>query len=160
MAGIVPTGADRARCEATYLDNLQFATRTAAGTDVTLLLEPLNPIDFPGYFLMSVPQAKGVIDAVGAANLKVQFDVYHQQMAHGAIAATLRVHFASVGHLQIAGVPGRNEPDDGQEINTRYLFEELDKLGYGGWVGCEYRPRAGTLAGLGWARAWGVHARA
>lgn len=156
MSGVVPAGIERARCEATLLTNLQFATQAAASAGVTLVLEPLNTINFPGYFLTSVPQAKGLIEAVGAANLKIQFDIYHQQMAHGAIAATLRGHFPQVGHVQIAGVPNRHEPDEGQEINTRYLFGVLDELGYDGWVGCEYRPRAGTLAGLGWTKAWGI----
>ncbi|HEY1722321.1 MAG TPA: 2-oxo-tetronate isomerase [Magnetospirillaceae bacterium] len=160
MAGIVPAGIDKARCEATYIENLKFATKTAASAGVLLVLEPLNPTDFAGYFLSSVPQAKGIIDAVGAPNLKVQFDIYHQQMAHGSIASTLKAHFASVGHVQIAGVPGRHEPDEGQEINTRYLFGLLDELGYDGWVGCEYRPRAGTVAGLGWTKAWGITPKA
>ncbi len=156
MAGIVPAGADKARHEATYVENLKHAARAAAGAGVLLVLEPLNPIDFPGYFLSSVPQAKGIIDAVGASNLKVQFDIYHQQMAHGAIVPTLRTHFALVGHVQIAGVPGRHEPNEDQEINTRFVFGQLDALGYDGWVGCEYRPRAGTVPGLGWTREWGI----
>lgn len=156
MSGAVPAGLDRARCEAVLLTNLQFAAKAAASAGITLVLEPLNTLDFPGYFLTSVPQAKGVIEAVGAANLKIQFDIYHQQMAHGAIAATLRNHFSFVGHVQIAGVPDRHEPDDRQEINTRYLFGVLDELGYDGWVGCEYKPRAGTLTGLGWTHAWGI----
>ncbi len=156
MSGVVPVGLERARCEATLLTNLQLATRAAASAGVTLVLEPLNTIDFPGYFLTSVPQAKGLIEAVGAANLKIQFDIYHQQMAHGAIAATLRGHFPQVGHVQIAGVPNRHEPDESQEINTRFLFGALDELGYDGWVGCEYRPRNGTAVGLAWTRAWGI----
>jgi hydroxypyruvate isomerase len=156
MAGVVPAGADKARYEATYIENLKFATKAAASAGVLLVLEPLNLVDFPGYLLTSTPQAKGIIDAVGAPNLKVQFDIYHQQMAHGAIAPTLKTYFAQVGHVQIAGVPGRHEPNEGQEINTRYLFGLLDELGYDGWIGCEYRPRAGTLAGLGWTREWGV----
>ena len=156
MSGIPAKGAHLERCESVWLENLSFAAKEAASAKVTLVLEPLNPTDFPGYFLTSVPRAKALIDEVGAPNLKIQFDIYHQQMAHGTIAGTLRAHFALVEHVQIAGVPGRNEPDAGQEIQTRFLFEELDRLGYKGWVGCEYRPRAGTSAGLGWAAACGV----
>ena len=158
MSGIVPSGVEFARCEAVEIENLKFAARQAASTNVTLVLEPLNTTDFPGYFLTSVPQAKAVIEAVGAPNLRIQFDIYHQQMQHGAIAATLKAHYPLVEHVQIAGSPGRHEPDGTQEINTKYLFGVLDELGYGGWVGCEYRPRAGTVAGLGWTREWGIAA--
>jgi len=159
MSGIAPAGMEKSRCEAVWVENLKFAAKAAASAGITLVLEPLNMTDFPGYFLTSAPQAKGLIDAVGAPNLKIQFDIYHQQMAHGAIAATLRAHYAFVDHVQIAGSPGRHEPDETQEINTRYLFGVLDELGFGGWVGCEYRPRAGTIPGLGWTRAWGITPR-
>jgi len=159
MSGIVPAGISMERCEAVEVENLRFATKAAASAGIMLVLEPLNHTDFPGYFLTSVPQAKALIEAVGAPNLRVQFDIYHQQMAHGAIAATLKAHYALVDHVQIAGSPGRNEPDDTQEINTKYLFGVLDGLGYAGWVGCEYRPKAGTIPGLGWTRAWGISPR-
>lgn len=160
MAGIVPVGADRARCEATYIENLKFATKAAASTGTLLVLEPLNLVDNPGYFLTSSPQAKTIIAAVGAPNLKIQFDIYHQQMSWGSIATSLKAHFDLVGHVQIAGVPGRHEPNEGQEINIPYVFGLLDELGYDGWVGCEYRPRAGTVPGLAWTRAWGVMPKA
>ena len=159
MAGIVPSGVERTRCQAIYVDNLKRAAEAARSAGITVVIEPLNPTDFPGYFLSSVPQAREIIDSVGAPNLRIQFDIYHQQMAHGAVVATLRAHFALVGHVQIAGVPGRNEPDDDQELNTQFIFGALDELGYDGWVGCEYRPRAGTLAGLGWTREWGIAPR-
>jgi hydroxypyruvate isomerase len=159
MAGRMPPDADRAHYEAVYVENLRFAARAAASAGITLLLEPLNLVDNPGYFLTGSPQAAAIIAAVGAPNLKIQFDIYHQQMAHGAIATTLGEHYSLVGHAQIAGVPGRHEPDDGQEINTRFVFGLLDELGYDGWVGCEYRPRGATVAGLGWARPWGVTPR-
>jgi hydroxypyruvate isomerase len=159
MSGIVPAGVTMERCEAVEVENLRFATKAAASAGIMLVLEPLNHTDFPGYFLTGVPQAKKLIEAVGAANLRLQFDIYHQQMAHGAIAATLKAHYGLVEHVQIAGSPGRNEPDEAQEINTKYLFGVLDELGYGGWVGCEYRPRAGTIPGLAWTRAWGIAPR-
>ena len=160
MAGMPPAGADQARCEAVYIENLKFAAKAAASAGVLLVIEPLNLVDNPGYFLTSSPQAKKIIQAVGAPNLKIQFDIYHQQMAWGSIATNLKVHFDLVGHVQIAGVPNRHEPDEGQEINTRYVFGQLDELGYDGWVGCEYRPRAGTVAGLGWTKAWGITPKA
>jgi len=159
MSGIVPAGVAFEKCEAVEIENLRFAVKQAASAGVTLVLEPLNHTDFPGYFLSSVPQAKKIIDAVGAPNLRIQFDIYHQQMAHGAIAATLKAHFGLVDHVQIAGSPGRNEPDEKQEINAKYLFGVLDELGFGGWVGCEYRPRAGTVPGLAWTREWGITPR-
>ncbi len=160
MAGIVPPGADRAACEATYLANLRQAAPAAAAAGVTLLLEPLNQRDFPGYFLNRNGQARAIIEAVAHPALKLQFDVYHTQMSEGFLAETLRENFALVGHIQIAGVPGRNEPDAGQEINYPYLFQRIDELGYAGWIGCEYRPRAGTRAGLGWAAPFGIRASA
>ncbi len=156
MAGVVPAGADLARCEATFVENLKFATKAAAGTGILLVLEPLNLVDNPGYFLTSSPQAKKIIEQVGANNLKIQFDIYHRQMSWGTIATNLKEMFPLVGHVQIAGVPNRHEPNEGQEINVPYVFGLLDELGYDGWVGCEYRPKAGTVPGLGWAKAWGV----
>lgn len=160
MAGTVPAGMDPARCEATFIENLRHGAKVAASAGLVLEIEPLNLVDFPGYFLIGIPLAKRIIEAVGAPNLRLQFDIYHQQMSTGAIAPSLKANFAMVEHVQIAGVPGRNEPDDKNEIQTEYLFGLLDELGYTGWVGCEYRPRAGTLAGLGWTREWGIAPRA
>jgi hydroxypyruvate isomerase len=122
------------------------------------MIEPLNPTDFPGYFLNSPRQARRIIEAVGAHNLRLQYDFYHQQMAHGALSETFRAHLDIIGHVQIAGVPGRHEPDESQEISFPYILTLLDASGYDGWVGCEYRPRAGTEAGLAWARKYGVAA--
>jgi len=158
MAGIVPAGADRAACEATYRANLQAAAEAAAGAGVTLLIEPLNKRDFPGYFLNRNDQAVGILTAIGHPRLKLQYDAYHTQMSEGSLAETLRQNFARVGHIQIAGVPGRNEPDGRQEINYAFLLGLIDELGYDGWVGCEYRPRAGTEAGLAWAAPYGIKA--
>ena len=160
MAGIVPAGADRAACEATFLANLRLAAPAAAAAGVVLLIEPLNQRDFPGYFLNRNAQARAIIEAIDHPALRLQFDVYHTQMSEGSLAETCRENFALVGHIQVAGVPGRNEPDGGQEINYPYLFRRIDELGYGGWIGCEYRPRAGTRAGLGWAAPFGITASA
>jgi len=160
MAGIVPAGVDRAACEATYLANLRRAAPAAAAAGVVLLLEPLNQRDFPGYFLNRNSQARAIIEAVDHPTVRLQFDAYHTQMSEGFLAETLRENFAIVGHIQIAGVPGRNEPDQRQEINYPYLFQRIDELGYDGWIGCEYRPRAGTRAGLAWAAPFGIKASA
>ncbi len=156
MAGLVPAGADPARYRGTFVENLAWAAEVAAKSRVDLLLEPLNPMDFPGYVVGTVPAALAIIAAVGAPNLGLQYDLYHAQMMQGRLADTLAGNLAGIRHIQIAGVPGRHEPDGDQEINFPHLFRQLDALGYAGWVGCEYRPRAGTVAGLGWARPWGI----
>jgi hydroxypyruvate isomerase len=151
MSGRMPDGADPAHWHATAVANLREAARRCAVHGITLLIEPLNTRDNPGYFLTSQAQAHALLDAVGAPNLRVQLDLYHCQIMEGDLATHVREGLPRVGHVQIAGVPGRHEPDVG-EIHYPYLFELLDALGYAGWVGCEYRPRAGTRAGLGWAK--------
>ena len=153
MAGVLPEGADPHACEAVYIDNLHHAAAEAARFGVTLLIEPINPIDMPGYFLTHQAQARRLIAAVGADNVRVQLDLYHCQMTEGRLSRTLTEQWPHLGHIQIAGVPGRHEPDEAGEINYRWLFGELDRLGYDGWVGCEYKPRAGTREGLEWLNA-------
>ncbi len=152
MAGCLPEGADPAQCRATYIENLQYAARQCAAHGITVLIEPINQRDMPGYLLSRQDDAHAIRAAVGATNLLVQMDFYHAQIMEGDVAATFRKYQAHIGHVQIAGVPDRHEPDTG-ELNYHYLFELLDELGYDGWVGCEYRPAAGTLQGLGWMRA-------
>jgi hydroxypyruvate isomerase len=149
MAGLVPAGADLAVMRATFVANLRLAARQCAVHGITLLIEPINTRDMPGYFLSYQQQAHDIVAEVGEPNLKVQMDWYHCQIMEGDLAMRLRQHFAGVGHIQIAGVPERHEPDSG-ELNYPYLYALLDELGYDGYVGCEYRPRAGTSAGLGW----------
>ncbi|MDR7380059.1 hydroxypyruvate isomerase [Rhodoferax ferrireducens] len=156
MAGIVPTDQDRDKLLPRYEANLAWAAEQAAAAGVDVLIEPINSRDMPGYFLSRQDQAHAIVQAVGAANLKVQMDLYHCQIMEGDLAMQLRRHLPTgrVGHIQIAGVPERHEPDQG-EINYPYLFALLDTLGYTGHVGCEYRPRrgavaGGTSAGLGW----------
>lgn len=151
MAGLLPAGADRSRHRAVYVDNLRYAAEVLAQHGLDLLIEPINTRDIPGYFLNTQAEAHAVREEVGAANLKVQMDFYHVQIVEGDIAMKFRKYFEHVGHIQVAGVPERNEPDDG-EVNYRYLFRLVDELGYGGWIGCEYRPRAGTTQGLGWLK--------
>ena len=155
MAGVLPEGADRAvreRARATFVNNLRFAAREALRHDVALTIEPINTRDIPGYFLNTQAEAHAIREEVGASNVGVQMDLYHAQIVEGDLSEKLRRWLPHIGHIQIAGVPHRHEPDVG-EINYLYLFDLLDELGYQGWVGCEYRPRNGTSAGLGWMKA-------
>jgi hydroxypyruvate isomerase len=155
MAGLAPTGADRAALRATYVDNLAWAAGEAAKSGIDVLIEPINTRDIPGYFLNRQDEAHAIVQEVGAANLKVQMDLYHCQIVEGDLAMKLRRYLPTgrVGHLQIAGVPQRHEPDLG-EVNYAYLFDLLDELGWAGHIGCEYRPRGATSAGLGWMAAY------
>ena len=154
MAGMVSAGADRAVMRATYVANLRWACEQAKPAGRTLLIEPINGRDMPGYFLSRQDDAHAVIAEVGADNLKVQMDLYHCQIVEGDLAMKIRQYLPTgrVGHFQIAGVPDRHEPDQG-EVDFGYLFGVIDATGYDGWIGCEYRPAAGTSAGLGWLRA-------
>ncbi|MDO8905239.1 2-oxo-tetronate isomerase [Hydrogenophaga sp.] len=149
MAGLVPAGSDAASQRASYVANLRRAAARLAPLGVSLLIEPINSRDMPGYFLSLQQQAHDVLAEVGAPNLKVQMDFYHCQIMEGDLSKRLQKHFAGVGHIQIAGVPDRHEPDHG-EVNFPHLFDLLDRLGFEGFVGCEYRPKAGTSEGLGW----------
>ena len=154
MAGALPETADlqeRALARATYLHNLRVAAREAEGEGIELTIEPINPRDIPGYFLNTQTEAHAIREEVGAANLKVQMDFYHAQIVEGDLSEKVKRWLPHIGHIQIAGVPGRHEPDTG-EIHYPHLFALLDELGYSGWVGCEYKPRNGTLAGLGWMK--------
>jgi hydroxypyruvate isomerase len=154
MAGVLPEKAEaqeRARYRSTFVSNLRHATREAEASGVELTIEPINPRDMPGYFLNTQTEAHAIREDVGAANLKVQMDFYHAQIVEGDLSEKVKRWLPHIGHIQIAGVPGRHEPDAG-EINYAHLFALLDELGYPGWIGCEYRPRNGTLAGLGWIK--------
>lgn len=153
MAGLIQAGQDRKRHKETYLRNLAYAAEQAASLGVTILIEPINPRDMPGYFLNRQDEAQAICRELDIPNLMVQFDVYHCQIVEGDIATKLRRDMSGIGHIQIAGVPERHEPDRG-ELNYPYLFELMDELKYDGWVGCEYRPRGGTSAGLGWLQNW------
>jgi hydroxypyruvate isomerase len=149
MAGLAGPGDDHARHRDTYLSNLALAADRARSAGITIVIEPINTRDMPGYFLSRQDDAQAICREVGAANLKVQFDCYHCQIVEGDLATKLQRDIAGIGHIQIAGVPERHEPDLG-ELNYPYLFSLIDALGYDGWIGCEYRPRAGTSDGLGW----------
>jgi hydroxypyruvate isomerase len=155
MAGLVHHGANRA----TYVQNLATAARMAKGTGVDIIIEPINTRDIPGYFLNRTAEARSIIhevwSATGLQNVGLQFDLYHRQVMEGDVATAVREYAPITRHYQIASPPDRGEPDEG-ELNYRYLFDLIDKSGYTGFVGCEYKPRAGTLAGLSWAKALGV----
>jgi len=150
MAGLWPEGRDKAEGERTYIDNLRWAADRAASAGLTCVIEPINTRDIPGYFLNYTGQAMRLIAAVGRPNLQLQLDLYHVQIMEGDLAAKVRSLAGRYPHVQIAGNPGRHEPDVG-EINYPYLFDLFDEIGYRGWIGCEYRPRGDTIAGLGWA---------
>ena len=147
---------DAAAAESTFVANVRWAADAAASRGVRILLEPLNTVDNPGYFLTRSAQARRIIDQVARDNVRMQYDIYHMQIMEGRLADTIRAQLDVIGHFQISGVPGRHEPDARQEINYPFLLALIDELGFDGWVGCEYRPRAGTLAGLEWARPYGV----
>jgi len=158
MAGLVPPGADAATVRATYIANLRHAAEQAAPHSIQILLEPINGRDMPGFFLSRQDEAHALVVEIGAANVQVQMDLYHCQIVEGDLAMKIRQYLPTgrVGHLQIAGVPERHEPDVG-EVNYPYLFRLIDSLGYDGWIGCEYRPARGaapraTQDGLGWLR--------
>jgi hydroxypyruvate isomerase len=153
MAGLIRSGEDRAHHRDTYVRNIAYAAKEAASAGVTVVIEPINTRDIPGFFLNRQDEAHAVCAEIGAPNLKVQMDFYHCQIVEGDLAMKLRQYISGVGHIQIAGVPERHEPDLG-EVNYPYLFRLMDELGYAGWVGCEYRPKAATSAGLGWLRPW------
>ena len=153
MAGLKPAGVSEAVQRATYVANLKAAAAQLAPHGITLVIEPINPRDMPNFYLSHQQQAHDLCAEVGAPNLRVQMDFYHCQIVEGDLSMRLKKHFGGVGHVQIAGVPDRHEPDGG-EVNFPHLFDLLDELGYTGFVGCEYRPKAGTSEGLGWLRRY------
>lgn len=156
LAGKVPPE-QRPSAERTYIENLSRAADLAAAKNITVLIEPINPRDRANYFLNHVEHAADIIAQVGKPNVKMQFDFYHVQIVGGDLVTRLEKYLPVVGHLQCAAVPVRHEPDDG-EINYPYVFDAVDRLGYAGWIGCEYRPRAKTEAGLGWGAKYGLKA--
>jgi len=150
--------ADDAAAGERYVDRLGQAADLLATVGVDVLIEPINERDVPGYHLRSSRQAERVISDIGRPNVRLQFDTYHLQIQQGDLAATFARCLSIIGHVQISALPDRSEPDQG-EVDHRWLLGEIDRLGYAGWVGCEYRPRAGTLAGLGWAAPYGIGAQ-
>jgi 2-dehydrotetronate isomerase len=155
MAGLWPEGQDKEAGERVYIHNLRWAADRMTEAGLTAVIEPINTRDIPGYFLNYTAQALRIIERVGRPNLKLQFDLYHVQIMEGDLATKVRALAGHYPHVQIAGNPGRHEPDIG-EIYYPYLFDLFDEIGYQGWIGCEYRPRGDTLAGLGWAKKYGI----
>jgi hydroxypyruvate isomerase len=148
MSGIVEESVQK-EARRTFLTNLEYALDSVEQSGVSILLEPINTRDIPGYFLTTVEQANSILDELSHPGLKIQFDWYHAQIMGGDLARRTEKYFSKIGHFQLAGVPDRAEPDQG-EVNFPYLFHLVDSLRYDGWIGCEYRPRGRTEEGLGW----------
>ncbi|MFG6157512.1 hydroxypyruvate isomerase [Halomonas sp. 1390] len=149
LAGIKPEGVSDDQARQTLVENLRFAAEKLAAEGILLIAEPINTRDIPGFFLNRTAQALALFDEVGSNNLKLQYDIYHMQIMEGDLAPTIEANLARIAHVQLADNPGRHEPGTG-EINYPFLFAHLDRLGYDGWIGCEYKPKAGTQEGLGW----------
>jgi len=158
LAGIAPAGVDADTVHRTLVDNLRFAARALAAEGLKLLVEPINTFDIPGFIVSRTAQCIALLDEVGEPNAFVQYDAYHAQRMEGELAGTLARHLPRIAHVQVADNPGRHEPGTG-EIRFDYVFSELDRLGYAGWVGCEYRPAGRTDAGLDWLPAGALSIR-
>ena len=153
LAGKVAAGVSDDVLRDTFVGNLRFAAAALQRANIRLLIEPINTFDIPGFYLNRTAQALAIIDEVGSDNLFVQYDIYHAQRMEGELIATMTKQLARIGHIQLADNPGRNEPGTG-EIHYDNVFKALDRIGYAGWIGCEYKPATTTEAGLGWlARA-------
>jgi hydroxypyruvate isomerase len=155
LVGKVPQGVSADSAYTTTVNNLKFAADMLKEHKIRLLIEPINSFDIPGFYLTHTQQAIDLIKETGSSNLYLQYDIYHMQRMEGEIANTIRANLDIIKHIQLADNPGRFEPGTG-EINYRYLFGMLEEAGYDGWIGCEYKPRAGTVEGLGWRAAHGV----
>ena len=153
LSGKAPSGVGESLLRRTFIDNLRYAAAELKKKGLRLLIEPINTFDIPGFYLNRTAQALAILDEVGAENAFVQYDIYHAQRMEGELAATLQKHLPRIGHIQLADNPGRHEPGTG-EINYPFLFAHLDRIGYGGWIGCEYKPASTTEAGLGWYRPY------
>ena len=150
LAGIAPAGVPHARIEQTFIENLKFAAPRFKAAGIKLLIEAINTRDIPGFFLTSTRQALDIIAKVGSDNLFVQYDIYHMQIMEGDLAHTIESNLPKIAHMQLADNPGRNEPGTG-EINFSFLLDFIDRIGYSGWIGCEYKPKTTTREGLGWS---------
>jgi hydroxypyruvate isomerase len=153
LAGIARQGVAPDKLRETFVSNLRFAAKKLGDAGIRLLVEPINTRDIPGFYLNRTVQALDIIDAVGSSNLALQYDIYHMQIMEGDLAPTIQRNLSRIGHIQLADNPGRNEPGTG-EINYPFLFRYIDQLGYDGWIGCEYKPKTTTAAGLGWIKPY------
>jgi len=149
LAGKAPAGVDEATLRKTLVANLRFAAGELKKAGLKLLIEPINTFDIPGFYLHRTAQAISILDEVGADNAFLQYDLYHAQRMEGELAATAQKYLSRIAHIQLADNPGRNEPGSG-EINYQFLLAHLDRIGYRGWIGCEYKPATTTEAGLAW----------
>ena len=152
LAGVCPDAPEE-RQRAALVSNLKFAAMKLKEAGVKLLIEPINTIDIPGFYLTRSSQALELIREVGADNLFLQYDIYHMQIMEGDLARTIEANLALIPHMQLADNPGRREPGTG-EINYGFLLDFVEGLGYRGWIGCEYKPSTTTDAGLGWAKRY------
>ena len=152
LAGKTPAGADAGRMRETFIENLRFAAGELKTAGIRLLVEPINTYDIPGFYLNRTAQAAEILAAVGSDNLFIQYDIYHAQRMEGELANTIKRYLPQIAHIQLADNPGRNEPGTG-EINWRCLFDFIDRSGFDGWIGCEYKPATTTREGLGWIEA-------
>jgi len=153
LAGKAPAGIADDELRRTLVANLRFAAQAFKDADLRLLVEPINSFDIPGFYVNRTAQALSLLDEVGADNVYLQYDIYHAQRMEGELAATIAQHLPRIAHMQLADNPGRHEPGTG-EINFAFLFDHLDRLGYSGWIGCEYKPTTTTTAGLGWVQPY------
>jgi hydroxypyruvate isomerase len=149
LAGIAPADCSASRAREILIENLRFAAAVTQRAGIELVMEPLNTRDNPGYLIATTRAGLEIVAAVGSPNLRLQYDIYHAQVMEGDLARTLEASLARIGHIQLADNPGRHEPGSG-EINFPFLLRHLAAIGYPGWIGCEYKPQAGTEAGLGW----------
>jgi hydroxypyruvate isomerase len=149
LAGITPLGVAAERIRETFVSNLKFAASKLKEAGIKLLIEPINTRDIPNFYLCHTEQALAIIDETGSDNLFLQYDIYHMQIMEGNLVPTMEKHLKRILHVQLADNPGRHEPGTG-EINYPFIYAALDKMGYAGWIGCEYKPAATTDAGLGW----------
>ncbi len=154
MAGLTPQGADPGALRKTYVENLRFASGEMEKAGIRCLMEMINTRDIPGFYLNRSAQAEEILAEVGSSNLYIQYDIYHMQIMEGDLAPTMERLLPKIAHVQLADTPGRNEPGTG-EINYAFLFAHLDRIGYRGWIGCEYKPATTTQQGLGWMKAAG-----
>jgi hydroxypyruvate isomerase len=153
LAGLAPQGVAPEKLRATFVANLKFAAEKTKAAGIRLVTEPVNNRDVPGFYLNRSQQALEIMDEVGSDNLWLQYDIYHMQIMEGHLARTIEANLARINHMQLADNPGRHEPGTG-EINYPFLFDWIDRIGYRGWIGCEYNPQAGTVAGLAWAKPY------
>lgn len=149
LAGIALRDVEPSVLEEVLVENLKFAAEKLEKQDIKLLIEPINTHDIPGFFLNTSRQALAIMDRVGSRNIFLQYDIYHMQIMEGDLARTIEQNLGRIAHIQLADNPGRHEPGTG-EISFAFLYEHLDRIGYPGWVGAEYKPEHGTVEGLGW----------